>query len=71
MNPLFAEPSAIDDEAFLLFLADSEDHEGEVIDPLSMIPADGEHDENHDASDDVSEQHTTTTHSNEEASHVE
>lgn len=32
-----AAPSPIDDEEFLLFLAESIDDDGEVIDPLSMI----------------------------------
>jgi hypothetical protein len=31
-----AEPSAIDDEAFLLFLADTIEEDGELIDPLSI-----------------------------------
>jgi negative regulator of sigma E activity len=31
-----AEPSAIDDEAFLLFLADTLEEDGELIDPLSI-----------------------------------
>jgi hypothetical protein len=32
-----AAPSAIDDEAFLLFLADTLEEDGELIDPLSVI----------------------------------
>jgi hypothetical protein len=31
-----AAPSAIDDEAFLLFLADTLEEDGELIDPLSV-----------------------------------
>lgn len=34
---LIAAPSPIDDEAFLLFLADSVERDGEWIDPLSMV----------------------------------
>jgi hypothetical protein len=34
---LIAEPSPIDDEDFLLFLADSVEKDGEWIDPLSMV----------------------------------
>ena len=32
-----ADPSPISDEGFLLFLADSVEENGELIDPLSMI----------------------------------
>jgi hypothetical protein len=32
-----AAPSPIDDEEFLLFLAESIEKDGEMIDPLSMI----------------------------------
>lgn len=35
-----AAPSPIDDEEFLLFLADSIEQDGEWIDPLSMIDED-------------------------------
>ena len=31
-----ADPSTIDDEAFLLFLADTIENDGELIDPLTM-----------------------------------
>ncbi|MFT5593993.1 MAG: hypothetical protein ACI8SR_002380 [Oceanicoccus sp.] len=37
---LMAAPSPIDDEEFLLFLADSIEQDGEWIDPLSMIDED-------------------------------
>lgn len=35
-----AAPSPVDDEEFLLFLADSIEQDGEWIDPLSMIDED-------------------------------
>lgn len=34
---LVAAPSPIDDEAFLLFLAESVEEDGELVDPLTMI----------------------------------
>ncbi|MGK0250003.1 MAG: hypothetical protein ACI910_002767 [Oleispira sp.] len=38
-----AAPSAIDDEAFLLFLADTLEEDGELIDPLSVTEPELEH----------------------------
>lgn len=49
-----ATPSAIDDEAFLLFLADIIEDDGELIDPLSMNnidqPSFAQPDEEHELS---------------------
>lgn len=35
-SSLWAAPSQIDDEAFLMFLADSIEEDGQLIDPLTM-----------------------------------
>lgn len=40
IHNLQAQPNAIDDEAFLLFLADSQEQDGEWLDPLSMATDD-------------------------------
>lgn len=39
-SQLVAAPSPVDDEDFLLFLADSFEQDGELVDPLSMIEQD-------------------------------
>lgn len=39
-----AAPSPLDDEEFLIFLADSIEKDGELIDPLSMIEESNEND---------------------------
>lgn len=41
---LLAAPSPLDDEEFLIFLADSIEKDGELIDPLSMIEESNEND---------------------------
>lgn len=51
-SSLWASPSKIDDEAFLLFLADSIEKDGQLIDPLSMI----QQDENHSVDSHTSQQ---------------
>ena len=43
---LAAAPSPIDDEDFLLFLADSIEQDGELVDPLSMIEQDNQDEPN-------------------------